>query len=369
MDVVIEADGGSRGNPGVAGSGTVVKCGSKVLRRIAYAVGKATNNVAEYHGLRVGLEAARELGASKVHVRMDSKLVVEQMSGRWKIKHPEMRELALQCQQIAQSFASIRYEWVPRKENSYADELANKAMDALKKGAKPGIVSMWKAEDEGQDTGSSPAQWNGATMQATRFILLRHGQTEMSVKKQYCGLLDPPLTTLGQRQAEAAGTRLGKRGRIDRIISSPLIRAHDTAAAAGRALGLEVETDDALLELDFGQWDGLDFAQAHAMDPELHSQWLQSSAVTPPGGQSLKSLHKRVKDAREQWMRDYVGQTILLVSHVSPIKSMVRQALGSNADSVHSMHLDLASLSIVEFYADGPSCLRLFNDTNHLVGI
>lgn len=143
MKVVAYADGGSRGNPGIAGSGTVVydADGKSVLREIVYVVGhKATNNVAEYHGLLRGLEAAAELGASEVEFYMDSKLVVEQINGRWKIKHPDMRELALQARQIIGGFASFSLDWVPREKNRVADKLSNDAMDAAAAGHPTGIV-------------------------------------------------------------------------------------------------------------------------------------------------------------------------------------------------------------------------------------
>ena len=136
MKVQIKADGGSRGNPGIAGSGTVLYDASgMVLTSIADYVGTATNNVAEYRALLNGLEAARDLGATEVEVLMDSKLVVEQMSGRWKIKHPDMKELALKAQAIARDFDAISYTWIPRAENSEADALANQAMDAGAAGA------------------------------------------------------------------------------------------------------------------------------------------------------------------------------------------------------------------------------------------
>ena len=106
MKVQIKADGGSRGNPGIAGSGTVLYDASgTVLTSIADYVGTATNNVAEYRALLNGLEAARDLGATEVEVLMDSKLVVEQMSGRWKIKHPDMKELAVALEGFANIFA------------------------------------------------------------------------------------------------------------------------------------------------------------------------------------------------------------------------------------------------------------------------
>ena len=130
--VIVEADGGSRGNPGPAGYGALVRdpgTGAVLAERSEF-IGIATNNVAEYSGLIAGLAAAAELGADAVEVRMDSKLVVEQMAGRWKVKHSNMRPLALQAQQLAQTFAEVSYDWVPRAKNADADRLANLAMDA-----------------------------------------------------------------------------------------------------------------------------------------------------------------------------------------------------------------------------------------------
>ncbi|WP_368266623.1 bifunctional RNase H/acid phosphatase [Corynebacterium ulcerans] len=385
MKVIIEADGGSRGNPGVAGSGTVLfdATHTTILRRLAYIVGTATNNVAEYHALLNGLTAARELGATEVDVLMDSKLVVEQMSGRWKIKHPDMKELALTCRDIASGFASITYTWIPRKQNARADELANKAMDALAQGAQPGFLDLGgdshpepasctepatkKDDCAGDQHATAPKTWNGATTDATRFLLLRHGQTPMSAARQYSGLSDPSLSELGRYQAERAAQYLASRGGIDVIVSSPLKRCQETASAAAQALGMsDIRTLDDLREMDFGQWDGLTFSQAHESDPELHQQWLADPKVAPPGGESLVQAHRRIKRVREELQREYGEATILVVSHVTPIKSILRQALDASAGMFHRMHLDLASLSIAEFYSDGPTCVRLVNDTSYL---
>jgi orotate phosphoribosyltransferase len=130
--VVVEADGGSRGNPGPAGFGAVVREPSTgaVLARRSEAIGVATNNVAEYRGLIAGLAAAQELGATHVAVRMDSKLVVEQVSGRWQVKHPDLRALARQASELSAGFETISFEWIPRELNKDADRLANEAMDA-----------------------------------------------------------------------------------------------------------------------------------------------------------------------------------------------------------------------------------------------
>ena len=132
MKVIIEADGGSRGNPGPAGYGAFVldPVTDQVLVERAEGLGVTTNNVAEYQGLIAGLRAAIELGATDVHVRMDSKLVVEQMCGRWKVKHPAMQPLAREATELVREIGSVRFEWIPRLRNSRADALANQAMDA-----------------------------------------------------------------------------------------------------------------------------------------------------------------------------------------------------------------------------------------------
>ena len=132
MKVLVEADGGSRGNPGPAGYGSVVWSADRsiVLAESKQSIGWATNNVAEYRGLIAGLEEAAKLHAAEVAVSMDSKLVVEQMSGRWKVKHPDLAELHAQARALAQRFERVSFTWIPRAENSHADRLANEAMDA-----------------------------------------------------------------------------------------------------------------------------------------------------------------------------------------------------------------------------------------------
>jgi len=134
--LVVEADGGSRGNPGPAGYGALVRDAETgvVLAEAAASIGRATNNVAEYSGLLAGLQAAAEIDPdAQVEVRMDSRLVVEQMSGRWQIKHEDMRRLARQARDVLPA-GQVRYSWMPRARNSHADRLANEAMDAAAKG-------------------------------------------------------------------------------------------------------------------------------------------------------------------------------------------------------------------------------------------
>jgi ribonuclease H / adenosylcobalamin/alpha-ribazole phosphatase len=372
VKVVIEADGGSRGNPGPAGYGAVVWDADRatVLAESKQAIGHATNNVAEYRALIAGLDDAAKLGATEAAVYMDSKLVVEQMSGRWKVKHPDLAQLHAQARTLASQFARISYAWVPRERNKHADRLANEAMDAA-----AGIDNEAEKTENFDPTEVDPAKtvapqsapgWTGARGAATRLLLLRHGQTELSVQRRYSGRGNPALTELGQRQAEAAAGYLGQRGGIAAVISSPLQRAYATAVAAGQALGLDVTADDDLIETDFGAWEGLTFAEAEARDPELHRRWLRDTSIEPPGGESFDDVMARVCRARERIIERYQGATVLVVSHVTPIKTLLRLALDAGPGILYRLHLDLASLSIAEFYSDGASSVRLVNQTGYL---
>jgi ribonuclease HI len=128
--LIVEADGGSRGNPGPAAYGAVVRDAqtSEVLAAEGLPIGRATNNVAEYRGLIAGLEMAREVDpAAALEVRMDSKLVIEQMAGRWKVKHAAMKPLALEAARLRP--ATVTWTWVPRELNKVADTLVNRALD------------------------------------------------------------------------------------------------------------------------------------------------------------------------------------------------------------------------------------------------
>ncbi|MGV0748036.1 bifunctional RNase H/acid phosphatase [Mycolicibacter heraklionensis] len=364
MKVVVEADGGSRGNPGPAGYGAVVWSADRtsLLAEVKEAIGVATNNVAEYRGLVAGLTEAARLGAAEVGVFMDSKLVVEQMAGRWKVKHPDLITLHRQARELAARFDHVRYSWIPREKNSHADRLANEAMDAA--------AGIGEPEPQPVETAPAPAPtapgWTGATGTATRLLLLRHGQTELSVNRRYSGRGNPPLTDTGRRQADAAARYLAQHGGIAAVISSPLQRCRDTAEAAARLLRLDVTVDEDLTETDFGAWEGLTFAEAAERDPDLHRRWLKDTSTQPPGGESFDAVQQRVQAARDRIVADHAGTTVLVVSHVTPIKTVLRLALDAGPAILYRLHLDLASLSIAEFYGDGPASVRLVNQTAYL---
>ncbi|MFF9894446.1 bifunctional RNase H/acid phosphatase [Streptomyces longispororuber] len=522
-EFIVEADGGSRGNPGPAGYGAVVidAASGETLTEAAAYVGVATNNVAEYKGLVAGLKAARALDpAARVHVRMDSKLVVEQMSGRWKIKHPGMKPLAAEAAAVFPA-DQVTYEWIPRERNKHADRLANEAMDAGKRGEQwsperstadlgagsraataaalpepdgpPGDAAAGAAraraalagagaaasagagsEPDGAATaadaraarsvaaggsggdgpgdavpggsggsaaagpgvsgagatalageleavgpgasatgasgprasglgtsglgtsgpgapgapgaseapgvpvspgrgvaiGTPPVGWAAPAdlgVPAT-FVLLRHGETPLTPEKRFSGSggSDPSLSDIGREQAVRVAAALAARGTVQAVVSSPLLRCQETARTVAARLGLDVHLEPGLRETDFGAWEGLTFAEVRERHPDELTAWLASPHVAPPGGESFAEVTSRVSAARDRLLAAYAGRTVLLVTHVTPVKTLVRLALGAPPESLFRMELAAASLSAVAYYADGNASVRLLNDTGHL---
>ncbi len=215
-------------------------------------------------------------------------------------------------------------------------------------------------------TEGTSSSWTGQVGDPTRLLLLRHGQTELSVGRRYSGHGDPELTALGHAQAAGAAVRLGRiASEIAAIVSSPLRRARQTAATVAEATNAPLEVHEGLIETDFGAWEGLTFGEARQRDPELHALWLGSQDVAPPGGESFAEVAQRLEAERDAILAAYPGQTVVLVSHVTPIKMLLRDALGAGPEILYRVHLDLASLSEVAYYPDGGTSVRLVNDTSH----
>ncbi|MCX6442497.1 MAG: reverse transcriptase-like protein, partial [Actinobacteria bacterium] len=197
----LTADGGSRGNPGPAGYGAVVTENGKIVAELFDVIGIATNNVAEYSGLLAGLSHINKLdSAATVEVAMDSKLVVEQMSGRWQIKHADMRDLAKQCR-AAHDPSLVKYSWIPRDENSHADRLANRALDG---------GSAHKPEPQVQQNYLSE-RLRGSEV-PTMLYLVRHGETILTPLRKFSGTgpINPELTEKGLSQAAAVAKEIAK---------------------------------------------------------------------------------------------------------------------------------------------------------------
>ena len=364
--VIVEADGGSRGNPGPAGYGAVVRDAAtgEVLAERAAGIGRATNNVAEYRGVIAGLAAAVELGAAAVDVRLDSKLIVEQMSGRWKIKHPDIKPLAAEVTALVRRFGSASFRWVPRERNTYADRLANEAMDAAARGLQWRPPAAEVPEPEPPPVRNRLSGWQDAPEPPTTMLLLRHGQTPLSVEKRFSGVGDRPLTEIGLAQAGAAARRLRGCSAVA-VVASPLRRAVQTADLVAAEIGVAVTVDEGLRETDFGDWEGYTFAEVQQRWPDQLSAWLASPDVAPPAGESFVDTARRVRQARDRVLAAYGGHTVVVVSHVTPIKTLVRLALEAPSGTLYRMHLDLVSISEIDWYADGPAVVRRVNDTCH----
>jgi len=372
--VFIEADGGSRGNPGAAAYGAVLKDAEtgEVIAEAAETIGVATNNVAEYRGLIAGLELAQEHAPdAELEVRMDSKLIIEQMAGRWKVKHPDLRPLAIRANGLAPF--GVTWTWVPRELNKHADRLLNEVLDRA-----AGKPAKAHRDNSSKSAGSeapvrndeSPARntlvgWNTSLGTPTTVILLRHGETVHTADKKFSGSGgdDPTLSQTGRQQAEAAAGWLSRHGGIDAIVTSPLRRARETASAVAAVLALPVTVEDGLAEAAFGDWDGQTFGEVQERWPNELAAWLDSADVAPPGGESFAAVSRRVRKARDRLIAGHPGGTVLAVTHVTPIKLFVCMALGAPLQAMYRMEMRPASLTVVQWYPDGTPSLRQYGTT------
>jgi probable phosphoglycerate mutase len=197
-------------------------------------------------------------------------------------------------------------------------------------------------------------------------VLVRHGASVLSPEKRFSGRGDVPLSPAGSEQARRVAARLGEREKVAAVISSPLRRAVRTAEAIAAAVGRTVTVEPLLAETDFGEWEGLTFAEVQQGWPELLERWLADPEAAPPGGESFAATAVRVGAALDAVKAAYPGATVVLVSHVSPVKTLLRIALGAPPQALFRMQIDVASVSEVDWYADGPANVRLMNDTHHL---
>jgi probable phosphoglycerate mutase len=380
--LVVEADGGSRGNPGPAAYGAVVReaATGEALVELAGHLGVTTNNVAEYTGLLEGLRAAMEVDPdAHVEARLDSKLVVEQMSGRWAIKNDALRRLALQAREVVPR-DRVSFTWVPRERNKAADALANESMDAVERG-RDGTIRRTvadayetEAEQDPVPAGPRPAVvgWGPDIGAPTVTLLVRHGVTQHSLERRFSGSggdLDPPLVEEGIAQVQAAAVELAARGGADVLVCSPMLRTRQTAEILERSLGLEPVVVEGLEEGRFGEWDGSTFAEVMTRWPKELDAWLSSPEVAPPGGESLHDIHARVGAALDGVLERYRGARIAVAAHVGSIRALTARALEAPLLSMNRMELAPASITTLTWYADGNASLRSFAETGHLAGL
>jgi len=365
--VIVEADGGSRGNPGPAAYGAVLRNAEtgEVIAEDGETLGRASNNVAEYSGLIAGLKLAAEFAPeAEIEVRMDSKLVVEQMSGNWKIKHPDMRPLALEANRLAPP--GTTYTWVPREQNKHADRLANEALDGKRSGVTANV------EPTVQQQAASFRGWSAPGGPPTRLILIRHGETDHTTEKRFSGGLasaNPGLNDTGREQVRAiAEWLMPVADEVDVIVSSPVRRTRESAEIIAEVFGNRaVELEDGFAEMEFGAWDGLTFLEVAEKHKDDLEEWLGSIDVAPGGGESFRVVEERVLAALDRVLTTHAGKTVAIVSHVTPIKTLVAHALEAPLLSIYRMELSPASVTVLSWFSGGPegdipmASMRLYN--------
>lgn len=387
--LVVEADGGSRGNPGPAAYGAIVRDGEtgRVLVEVAETIGEATNNVAEYRGVLAGIQHALEIDPdARIEARLDSKLIVEQMSGRWAIKNAALRDLALAVRRLR---GDIDYTWVPRAENTAADRLVNEALDAQSRGETVRIdrrvgSGLPDAEDvvgealeeraEEERAAHRPHKmvgWATDLGTPTTTLLGRHGATAYSLEKRFSGSggADLPLAPLGEQQAEALAREIAARGGVDAIVASPLLRTLQTAERVAQATGAPIDIEPGIAECSFGEWDGHTFAEVSERWPVELAAWLASTDVAPPGGESFAECRDRVDHARRDVLTRHAGQRVAVISHVTPIKLITGICVDAPLSSLYRMELAPCSLTTIAWFADGNSSLFGFAESAHLRGV
>ncbi|CAN5154510.1 bifunctional RNase H/acid phosphatase [soil metagenome] len=359
MRVIVESDGGSRGNPGPAAYGSILRNADtgEVIAQKSDFLGIVSNNVAEYRGLIAGLElVAEHAPGAHVEVRMDSKLVIEQMAGRWKIKHPDMKQLAIQAQRLAPS--DVTWTWVPRETNKAADALVNAVLDG-------GAIGTPALDESGEAAVTPAVGWSNRFLgDPTTLILVRHGVTDNTVRKLFCGAggTNPALNDEGRAQAQRAADYLKRTAEVDAILSSPLQRTQDTAGIIASTLGLEFSLEDGIVEAAFGDWDGSSFQEISERWPTELNAWLASTSYAPPGGgETFDSVYARIETFRDRLLTDFAGKTVVATSHVTPIKMLVRLVLEAPMRSIYRMELAPASITTIQWWADGTPSLRTFS--------
>ncbi|WP_170955425.1 bifunctional RNase H/acid phosphatase [Ornithinimicrobium cerasi] len=426
--LVVEADGGSRGNPGVAGYGALVRDArtGEVLAERAAPLGRASNNVAEYEGLVAGLQAVLDLdlaAGAVIEVRMDSKLVVEQMSGRWKIKHADMQRLALTARRLVDRVqaegGSVDFRWIPRERNKAADALSNVGMDG-RTVRRDLPAREGDADGVGGDAGAGPRAGEGdgvgvrvgdgvgdgdgvgvgsgtdrptfgvgrvplsdvyvsdetvPTLEGqTRLILVRHGVTDFTESHRLDGRggADPELNDTGLRQARAAAAAVAElvaRSEIGpvRVVSSSLRRARQTGQAIADALGVEREQDADWDEQSFGSWDGLSMGQLMGSRPEELLRLRNDPEWAPDGGESRRQLDARVGAALGRAIAR--GGTVVVATHRVVLMSVLCRLLDIDANRAWSVATAPTSLTAIEVWPDGGVQVAFVNDTHHLLGL
>lgn len=368
--IFIYCDGASRGNPGPASYGvSIVDETGKAIAEFGEQLGIRTNNYAEYQGVIAALRYLSGAEYREITIRMDSKLVIEQLAGRWKVKSPDMRELVTEASRLLGPFdASL--EWIPREQNSRADELANLALDGEVVEFEPANIELAGIQPRSI---RAPRQ----TKEPVTFVLVRHGHTQMTEKDLIAGGDgdDPELSELGRLDASSAADAIPKLleyfnlPEVAKIIHSPMTRTTQTANAIQHQLGVDTKADERLREIGFGSWNGHEMTTIRSEYPDKVTRWQGSMSEKPEGGESISDLVARIKPLITELSDEFSGQSVVLVSHMMPVRTISALSAPGAENLFWSTNFSPGSVSIVRFFGIEfaeqfviNSCQHLFSD-------
>ncbi|MDL4815406.1 histidine phosphatase family protein [Actinomadura opuntiae] len=370
--IVVEVSGYTRAAEGAAGYGVAIvdEATGELMAEAAEGIGAATMAVAVYRGVCTGLLTATSTDtAAALEVRTDCRSVVEELTRRADTGDPSVQALRDEVMHAAASFGpgGVVFSWVPRDRNERAVEMARLACDSNdweRPWVRTATVEVPQAEPESQPP-AEPLQALVPPMPSTTLLLVRTAETLMSRERRFAGDQDGDLTDDGVAQARALASQLFIRGDVDVIACSDLRPATAMAQILAEVLGLAVVTVPDLREPGYGEWEGLTFTEVQAAWPDEVFQWTADPHTPPPGGESLAAAQARIEAAVDTLVERFPHRTIAVVTHVTPIKMVVRRALEAASVALHRMHLDAASLTEIDVHSEG-AVVRSLNDTRHL---
>lgn len=349
--IFLYADGASRGNPGPAAYGVHVETESgETIADFGESLGVATNNQAEYAAVIAGLRYLTQTEHRRVVVRMDSKLVVEQLSGNWKIKNPGMVELAIEARALASKF-EIEFQWIPREQNSAADANANRALDEGDfSTVSNSLLELASIQPRGI---RAPRQ----LIEPTTLVVVRHGHTVNTERNVISGGdgTDPELSELGIWEAEGTAEVLPRLityfglPEIAAIHHSPMLRTTQTAQAMARIVPVPLFPDQRLREIGFGDWEMRQIVELEADSSAEVAAWRGSMSARPPGGESVLDLQQRVWESLDELIESYRGRTVVVSTHMMPTRAFAAAAYKSEAP-YWGLGTSPAGISIYRFF-------------------
>ncbi|MDG2497053.1 MAG: histidine phosphatase family protein [Aquiluna sp.] len=366
--IFVYCDGASRGNPGPASYGVHIEdSNGRTIADFGEGLGDQTNNFAEYQGVIAALRFLTATEFRNLTIRLDSKLVVEQLSGRWKVKSPDIRELVAEASQLLGAF-DVKLEWIPREKNTIADSLANRALDEGDFQTREASLPLATIQPRSI---RAPRQ----LVEPTTVVVIRHGSTASTEANLISGGDgdDPVLSSLGETEASLAAAAIPdlldfyQLPGVSRIVHSPMTRTTQTANAIAATLRIETESDSRLKEIGFGDWEGISMTELEVDSNAAVAAWRNSATSKPPRGESIEELEARVARAVTELVASSQGKTVAIVTHMMPTRAIARMAQRSNDQTNWNINFAPCGISIYRFYGTDFAESFCINSCGHLI--